>query len=99
MDVTIVEVGYGLAAIAFLTLFVLTGLSKIQSRQRLILLIVAGVNFVWALAIACSAFVALPVWFLLLLEVGRVASWLVFTVELLGVLRQGATELRLLKFL
>jgi putative PEP-CTERM system histidine kinase len=99
MDGTIVEVGYGLAAVAFFTLFVLTGLSKIQSRQRLILLIVAAVNFVWALAIAYSAFIALPAWFLLTVEVGRIAIWLVFTVELLGLLRQSATELRLLKFL
>ena len=84
MDATVVEVGYGIAAVAFLALFVLTGLSKIQSRQRLILLIVAGVNFVWALAIACSALVALPAWLLLLVEVARIASWLVFTIDLLG---------------
>jgi putative PEP-CTERM system histidine kinase len=99
MNATIVEVGYGIAAVAFLALFVLTGLSKIRTRQRLILLIVAGVNFVWALAIACSTFVALPAWLFVLLEVGRIASWLVFTVDLLGLLRQRATELRPLKFL
>ena len=99
MGATVVEVGYGIAAVAFLALFVLTGLSKIQSRQRLILLMVAGVNFVWALAIACSALVALPAWLLLMVEVGRITSWLVFTVDLLGLLRQSDTELRLLKFL
>ena len=64
MDATVVEVGYGIAAVAFLALFVLTGLSKIRSRQRLILLIVTGVNFVWALSIACSALIALPAWLL-----------------------------------
>ena len=94
-----VEVGYGIAAVAFLALFVLTGLSKLQSRQRRILLIVAGVNFVWAAAIACSAVVAFPAWLLVLVEVARIASWLVFTIDLLGLLRQNATELRLLKFL
>src|SRR6476660_1011445 len=99
MDATVVEVGYGLAAVAFLALFVLTGLSKIQSRQRLILLIVSGVNFIWALTLACSLFVALPAWLLVMVEVGRIASWLVFTVDLLGLLRQSDTELRLLKFL
>ena len=56
-------------------------------------------NFVWALAIACSLFVALPAWLLVMVEVGRIASWLVFTVELFGLLRQSATELRLLKSL
>ena len=52
MDAVVVEVGYSIAAVAFLALFVLTALSKIQSRQRLILLMVAGANFVWAMAIA-----------------------------------------------
>ena len=99
MDATVVEVGYGLAALAFLALFVLTGLSKIQSRQRLVLLVVAGINFLWAAAIACSLWVAFPPWILLLLEVARIASWLVFTIDLLGLLRQNARELRLLKFL
>src|SRR5262245_25963028 len=97
MDATVVEVGYGIAAVAFLALFVLTGLSKIQTRPRRILLIIAGVNFVWAAAIACS--VAIPLWLLVLVEVARIASWLVFTIDLLGLLRQNATELRLLKFL
>jgi putative PEP-CTERM system histidine kinase len=99
MDATIVEVGYGIAAIAFLALFVLTGLSKVQSKQRLILLAVAGINFVWAAAIACSVVVAFPSWLLLVLEVARITSWLVFTIDLLGLLRQDATELRLLKYL
>jgi putative PEP-CTERM system histidine kinase len=99
MDATAVGVGYGIGAVAFLALFVLTGLSKIQTRPRRILLIIAGVNFVWAAAIACSAVVAVPAWLLVLLEVARIASWLVFTIDLLGLLRQDATELRLLKFL
>jgi putative PEP-CTERM system histidine kinase len=99
MGATVVEVGYSIAAVAFLALFVLTGLSKTQSRQKLILLMVASANFVWALAIACSALVALPAWLLVMVEVGRIASWLVFTVSLLGLLRQRAPEVRLLKFL
>ena len=99
MDATVVEVGYGIAAIAFLVLFVLTGLSKLQSRQRLILLIVAALNFVWAATIACSPLVPFPAWFLALVEVARIASWLVFTIDLLGLLRQDAKELRLLKLL
>src|SRR6478672_11876802 len=99
MDATVVEVGYGIAAVAFFALFVLTGLSKIQSRQRLILLIVSGMNFIWALTLACSHLVALPDWLLVIVEVARISSWLVFTVDLLGLLRESATELRLLKFL
>ena len=95
----VVEVGYGIAAVAFLALFVLTGLSKIRSRQRRILLIVTGVNFVWALSIACSPLIALPAWLLVMVEVARIASWLVFTIDLMGLLRQSAAELRLLKFL
>ena len=99
MDATVVEVGYGIAAVAFLALFALTGLSKLYSRQRLTLLIVAAVNFVWAATIACSPSVAIPAWLLAVVEVARMASWLVFTIDLLGLLRQNATELRLLKFL
>ena len=99
MGGTVVEVGYGIAALAFLALFVLTGFSTVRSRQRLILLVVAGVNFVWALVIACSALVAMPAWLLLAIEVGRMASWLILTVDLLGLLQQNTTELWLLKFL
>ena len=99
MGGTVVEVGYGIAALAFLALFVLTGFSTVRSRQRLILLVVAGVNFVWALVIACSALVAMPAWLLLAIEVGRIASWLILTVDLLGLLQQNTTELWLLKFL
>ena len=99
MSAIVIEVGYGLAAVAFLALLVLTGLSKVRSRQRRILLIVTGVNFVWALSIACSPLIALPVWLLVIVEVARIASWLVFTIDLMGLLGQSAAELRLLKFL
>ena len=99
METTVVEVGYGIAAVAFLALFALTALSKLYSRQRLTLLIVAAANFIWAATIACGAFFAIPGWLLAVVEVARMASWLVFTIDLLGLLRQNAPELRLLKFL
>ena len=66
--------------------------AKLTSRQRLTLLIVAAVNLVWAATIACSPLIAIPAWFLALVEVARMASWLVFTVDLLGLLRQNATD-------
>src|SRR5262245_39228931 len=99
MTAVVIEVGYGLAAVAFLALLALIGLSKVRSRQRQILLIVTGVNFIWALSIACSQLLALPVWLLVIVEVARIASWLVFTIDLMGLLGQSGPELRLLKVL
>src|SRR6478735_3687273 len=95
----VIEIGYGIAAVAFLALLALTALSKIRSRQRLILLAVTGVNFAWAFSIAFSELTPLPWWLLVTVEVARITSWLVFTIDLMGLLGQSATELRLLKFL
>ena len=98
MNATVIEVGYGIAAVAFLALLILAGLSRIRSRQRLILLIVTGANFAWALAIVCSPLIRPPVWLLVGLEVARLASWLVFITDLMGLVGQRGAELRLLKF-
>src|SRR6476661_8197632 len=99
MSTTVVEVGYGIAAVAFFALLVLTALSKIRSRQRRSLLIVTCVNFAWALTIACSSLIAPPVWLLVVMEAARISSWLVLTVVLIGLVGQSAAELRLLKVL
>lgn len=99
MPGSIVEIGYGASAAAFFGLLVLTAFSGVRPKLRWMLLVVAGANLAWALAIASLTVVSLPSWFLLAAEVGRIASWLVFTVALLDLLRQGAAELRLLKVL
>ena len=99
MNATIIEIGYGITAVAFLALLVLTALSQIRSRQRLILLIVTAINFMWASTIACSALVALPPWLVVMVEVARIASWLFLTVDLMGLLGQSTTELRPLRFI
>jgi putative PEP-CTERM system histidine kinase len=99
MAATFVEIGYGASAAAFLALLVLTAFSRIQSTPRSMLLVVAGANIVWALAIIGLTLVPLPSWSLIIAEVGRIASWLVFSVVLLGLLRQSAAELWLLKVL
>ena len=54
MDATVILLGYGAAAVGFFALLVLTAFSKVRSRQRLILLIVATTNLIWASTIACS---------------------------------------------
>ena len=41
----------------------------------------------------------MPEWFLISVEVSRITSWLVFSIDLIGLLGQKAAELRLLKFL
>lgn len=97
MAAGIVEIGYGASAVAFLVLFVLTAFSGVRPGLRWMLLLVGGANVVWALAIAGLTVVQMPSSLLLTAEVGRIASWLVFTVFLLGLLRQRAAELRLLK--
>ena len=99
MAAGIVEIGYGASAAAFFALFVLTAVSGVRPTLRWMLLLAAGANVLWALAIAGLTVVTLPSWLLLAAEVGRIASWLVFTVALLGLLNQRAAELRLLKVL
>ena len=97
MAANVVEVGYGIAAVAFLALFVLT-FSQTSSQQRRSLLVVAAINLVWAATIAASPLVAVDPWVLAFLEVARIVSWLLFTIDLLGLLRQNARDVRLLKF-
>ena len=99
MSVAVIEASYGLAAVAFLALLVLTALSKIRSRQRRIFLIIISINFAWALTIACSAAIALPLWLLVLVEVARIASWLFFAIDLIGLLEQNTAKLLPLKLL
>lgn len=99
MTAGIVEIGYVASAAAFLALSVLTAFSGVRPGLRCMLLLVAGTNIAWALAIASLTLVTFPSWLLLLAEVARIASWLVFTVVLLGLLQQNAAELRLLKVL
>ena len=93
MDATIVEVGLRHSR-RRIPCFVRSrpDSAKLTSRQKRILLIVAAVNLVWAATIACSPLIAIPAWFLALVEVARMSSWLVFTIDLLGLLRQNATE-------
>ena len=98
MAATVVEVGYGIAAVAFLALFVLTTFSPTYSQQRRSLLIVVAINFVWAAIIAVSPLLAVHPGLLTFLEVVRMVSWLVLTIDLLGLLRQNATDVQLLKF-
>ena len=98
MNATVLQLGYGTAAVAFFALLVLTALSKVRSRQRLILLIVTGTNFIWASTIACSTLIALPAWLFVVVEVARMASWLCLTIDLIGLLGQTASDIRLLRF-
>lgn len=99
MDTYIVQIGYGACAVAFLALLVLAGLSRSRSDKTLILLFVAGANFLWALAISISSVFDLPSWLLLVLEVARLASWLVLSIDLLGLLRWNQSASNHLRFL
>ena len=98
MDVTVIQLGYGAAAVAFFALLVLTALSKVRSRQRLVLLIVAATNLIWASTIACLTLIALPAWLVVGIEVVRIASWLWLTIDLMGLLGQRSSELWPLRF-
>ena len=97
-DVTVIQLGYGAAAVAFFALLVLTALSKVRSRQRLILLIVAATNLIWASTIVCLTLMALPAWLVVGIEVARIASWLWLTIDLMGLLGQRTSELWPLRF-